>query len=90
MILDHYGNNDLAAKHQDMKRLAQDLHRKFSVAAAEIREEVDDPERCVIGLTLVGSTHQEARQQIDRVLAHLDDIASARVVTQDIDVFQFE
>lgn len=90
VVIDDYGNYDLNNKRIQMKQLAQQVHRKFNVGAEEVREEVDDPERCVLGLSLIASSHQEARTKIDQILLHVDGNAFARVTVQDVEIFQFE
>lgn len=89
LTLDFYGNDDLSKKHSEMRRLVTELGRKFNVSAHEVSEDVDDPERCVLGLALVASSHVKARSLMDNVVAHADSIAFARVTTQDVDVSQF-
>lgn len=90
LVLDFYGNTKLPQKRQEMKKLAEALHRKFNVSAHEIREKVDDPERCILGLCAVASSAQDARSFMDKIVKFADGISFARVTTEDIDIFQFE
>lgn len=90
VVLDDYGNDDLNSKRTQMKQLAQQVHRKFNVGADEIFEEVDDPERCILGLCLAASSVKEAREKIDKILIHVDSIAFARVTLQDVEIFQLD
>ena len=90
VILDFYGNDDSDAKRPEMKKLSQAIHRKFNVSALEIIERVDDPERCVLGLSLVARSRVEARSVMDQVLKFVDESSFARVTSEDVEIFQVE
>ena len=90
LFLDFYGNTELPKKRYEMKQLCSLVHRKHNVSAHEIIEKLDDPERCILGLSLTASSRVDARKAIDHIVEFVDSIAFARVTTQDIDVFQME
>ncbi len=90
VLLDYYGNEDPNSKRPEMKKLSQSIHRKFNVSALEIIEKVDDPERCVLGLSLVARSRIEARATMDQVLKFVDESSFARVTSEDVEIFQIE
>ncbi len=90
LLLDFYGNTELPKKRHEMKQLCALVRRKHNTSAHEILEKVDDPERCVLGLSLTASSRIDARTAIDQIILYVDSIAFARVVTQEVEVFQLE
>jgi uncharacterized protein YlxP (DUF503 family) len=89
IVLDYYGNNEARKKHNMIKDLFNQLRRHHKVSYAEV-EDFDDPERGVIGITVVGTHPQKVRKQLQDVLDWIDDNAEARVVYEFINVFPFD
>ncbi|MBS1984085.1 MAG: DUF503 family protein [Bdellovibrionales bacterium] len=90
ILIDFYGNYDLPLKRAEMKKLALEVKKNFNASVAEIQEKIDDPERCLLGVAMTASTHADARHAIDRARQHIDNIAFARVVSEDVDIFQLD
>ncbi|MGE4232694.1 MAG: DUF503 family protein [Bacteriovoracia bacterium] len=89
IILDFYNNDSIGKKKSNLTSLVKEVHQKFNVSAVEVAD-FDDPERCVIGISLVASTQRSAKAAIDKVLEHIDTHAFARVVVEDTDVYAYD
>ena len=88
IILDFYGNQNVKKKRSEMESLTKELHRKFNLSVKEI-EDFDDPERCVLGIALVGSTQNGAQNAVASVLQFIDTNSFARMVFEDVETSRF-
>ncbi len=71
-----------------MEQLLKELHKRFNVSAKEV-EDFEDPERCVLGLALVGGTQNGAATAVANVVTYIDTHAFARMVFEDIETSRF-
>jgi uncharacterized protein YlxP (DUF503 family) len=88
IVLDFYGNTDLAKKHRELEELCTELRRKFNISALEVADQ-DDPERCVIGFAAVIPETwktKSARDFMEKVCNTIDEKAFARVTVEDWDL----
>ena len=86
LVLDFYGNNEVRINRAQLESLFKVVKRKENLSIAEVSD-FDDPERCVVGLSLVAPSEKSARNQLDRVLKLIDASAFARVTMEDITIF---
>ncbi len=88
LVLDFYGNDEVTEKRAQLKLLIKNVRKEFNVSISEV-EDFDDPERCVLGLSLCAAERDEARAKLTQVAKHIDETSFARVVTEEIDVLGF-
>jgi uncharacterized protein YlxP (DUF503 family) len=88
LVLDDYGNEELKRKRRELKALIETVRKEFNVSLLEVAE-FSDTERGVLGLTLVAGTERGAREAVAKVLARIDALAFARVVSEETDVSEF-
>jgi uncharacterized protein YlxP (DUF503 family) len=88
LVLDDYGNEELKRKRRELKALMETVRKEFNISFHEVAE-FSDTERGVLGLALVAGTERGAREAVAKVLARIDALAFARVVTEETDVSEF-
>jgi len=88
LTLDDYGNEDLRRKRRELKILLEGVRRLFNVSAHEV-DSFEDSEKSVLGIALVAGTEEGARAALQKVLAHIDSICFARVISEDKHVSKF-
>jgi len=89
IILDFYGNDLERVKHRELENLAKSLRRKFNISMLEV-DDYDDPERCVLGFSLVMPSNwseERAQEFVQKVCTTLDQEAFTRVTLEDFDVY---
>ena len=85
IVLDFYNNDKVAVKKQNLEELCKGIRKKFNVSALEIAD-LDDPERCVIGVAAVIPEHWKdsaAQGLIQKICQEIDETAFARVTVED-------
>ena len=88
IVLDFYGNDNVTVKHRKIEELCDIIRRKFNISALEVAD-FEDPERCVLGFTMVfPETWKEssAREIMEKVCKTIDETAFARVMVEDWDL----
>jgi len=88
IVMDFYGNDDATKKRRLLAKLCEDLRKKFNASAMEVAD-LDDPERCVVGIAAVipeAWMEREAHEFMKRVCAEIDRTSFARVTVEDIDL----
>jgi uncharacterized protein YlxP (DUF503 family) len=88
IVLDFYGNHNTKKKRDELERLIKSLRQKFNVSALEV-EDFDDPERCVLGLSLVAANAVTAKSAIKKIVEYIDANSFARVVMEDAETSKF-
>ena len=85
IILDFYGNDNVALKQRKIEKLCNEMRRKFNISIME-KEDFDDPERCVIGFACVIPANwkrKSADTMMEKICRTVDDAAFARVTLED-------
>jgi uncharacterized protein YlxP (DUF503 family) len=88
IVLDFYNNDNLALKHRRIEELCKDLRKKFNISMLEVAD-FDDPERCVIGVSVtMPETWKEtsARKLLEKICTEIDQTSFARVMVEDCDL----
>ncbi len=88
IVLDFYGNTDVASKRRQLEELCADLRKRFNVSALEVAD-FDDPERCVIGFAAVIPENWKtisAEHFVEKICQTIDETAFARVMVEDWDL----
>jgi uncharacterized protein YlxP (DUF503 family) len=88
IVLDFYGNTDVAKKRRQLEELCADLRKKYNVSALEVAD-FEDAERCVIGFAAVIPENwktQSADQFVQKICQTIDETAFARVMVEDWDL----
>lgn len=87
VILDFFGNQNLKKKRDELDALLKELRRKHNVSATEV-EDFDDYERCIFGVSLVAGNEKTARSAMKKTLEYIDSNSFARVVMEDIEIYE--
>src|SRR4051812_42314165 len=88
IVLDFYGNQNVALKRRNLDELCADLRKKFNVSVMEVAD-FDEPERCVIGFACVIPENwktKSARHFVEKICETIDETAFARVTVEDWDL----
>ena len=90
IVLDFYGNQNVAKKRRNLEELCQELRKQFNVSALEVAE-FDDPEKCVLGFAAVIPENWKttsAQGLVEKICETLDQQAFARVTVEDWDLLE--
>ncbi len=82
VVLDFYGNDLVRTKIKSMKEFSALAKRRCGVVWVEV-EDREDPERCVLGCSLVGSSRRAVESQLKEWLDDLDQHSPARLVAEE-------
>ncbi len=91
IILDFFNNEKISVKQKTLERLCKDIRREFNVSAMEV-EDLEDPERCVVGFAAVfPETWPEVKAQrfLEKICKQIDATSVARVTAEDTEVHKF-
>lgn len=91
IVLDFYNNENVALKTRQLDELCVALRRKFNVSALEVAE-FDDPEKCIIGFSVVIPENWKkisAQSLMEKICKEIDSTAFARVTVEDWDLIPF-
>lgn len=89
ITLDFYGNDLAKVKHRELEELCKDLKKKFNISILEI-EEFEDPEKCILGFSLVMPSDwkkSSAESLVQKICQTIDQTAFTRVTSEDWEVF---
>ena len=90
LVLNFYNNTELKLKKRQLESLFKELRKKHSNLSLLEVEDEDDPERCVIGFSIVMPSEWRevgARAFVQKVIGTVDEISFARIDTDLWDVF---
>jgi uncharacterized protein YlxP (DUF503 family) len=89
ITLDFYGNDKVSKKRALLNELAQLVRRKWGLELLEV-DQLDNPEICVVGFAIVQRSQSAARKLATQVLEYLETHSGARVVTDEIEISDFD
>lgn len=88
ITMDYFNNTDISKKRRLLAELCDDVRKQFNVSALEV-DEIDDPERCVIGFAAVIPEHwREASITTfsKKICEYIDAHSFARVTSEESDI----
>lgn len=88
IYLDFFNNEKSQEKHRLLKELCDQLRKTYNISALEI-DSFDDPEKGVIGFSVViprTQNEKSAKELVQKICTQIDQIAPARVVAEDWDL----
>lgn len=90
IVLDFFGNQNVATKRHNLDVLCADLRKQFNISCLEVAD-FDDSEKCVIGFAAVCPetwSAKNAEKLCEKICATIDETAFARVTVEDWDVLE--
>ena len=88
ITLDFFNNTDVAEKRRKLSALCEEVRKQFNVSALEV-DELEHPEKCVIGFAAVIPDHwrDASIQRFSKTICeYIDTHAFARVTSEESDI----
>ncbi len=81
-------SGSLKIKRQLVRRVTDRVKARFNVAVAEV-DDSDSAERCVIGLSVIGSERRVVAEQMEKIAQYIEGLYVAPVVSTEKEVVIF-
>ncbi len=85
VIFEFFNNDEEDFKQKALKTLCKEVRKQWNVSCLPIEDqEVENPERGVISLSIVAPNHEQGKKVLDEVFAYFDANAPARILEEEI------
>jgi hypothetical protein len=85
VIFEFYNNQEEEFKHKSLKLLSKEVRKLYNVSCLPVEEhEVENPESGELILAICAANHTAGKELLDKVLAHFDARAPARILYEEI------
>lgn len=85
VVFEFFSNEDEEFKQKALRDLSREVRKEFNVSCLPIEEHmVENPERGALALSLCAASHDQGKSVLDKILAHFDAKAPARIVAEEI------
>ena len=89
VLFELFGSTGSREKLAAMRPYLEDVRKHFAVSI-EVTGETEDIERLEVGIAVVASEEKIARARLQKILAHIDATAPARMTYEDRTVFSMD
>lgn len=85
VVFEFFSNDDEEFKQKSLNHLSKEVRKQWNISCSPVEDqEVENPERGVLALSIIAPSHERAQKVLDEVLRHFDANAPARIVDEDI------
>jgi uncharacterized protein YlxP (DUF503 family) len=85
VIFEFFNNQEEDFKQKSLKNLAKEVRKIFNVSCLPVEEhEIENPESGELILAICAANHESGKELLDKVLAHFDAHAPARILSEEI------